>query len=703
MRWQIAQFVFCDQQQTLTSNDSAQQLEPMLVELLSYFCQHSDQIISKDQLIEQVWLGRVVSDNAVSKSITKLRKAFEDDVRQPRFIATFPKKGYKFIANPLEIQSNEASSTLPIDALSAEQAFSKKVIYSDDVQAAQIESPKNTFGGMWKNAVVLFLLVWGMYTFLNRESAVQQTPAAIYAKALTTDAGDELFPAFSPDGTRVSYMSIKADRIHLMIKNVIDESIVEISHEEGVGVGPADWSPDGKSIVYLVATPQRCQYYIRSVDGMAFGEPRLIHECPAGSYGKIAFTQDKDRLVYSESAGGNSPYSMYEISLSTGKKKRLNQPELHIGGNSQFDLHPTDNKLLISSPDKQQWEGFYSLDLDSGQLELLFEQDAYICCGIWSHQGDRVVLMGEHPAYQLLSYDLKGEDRTVIYSGSRIIRAPGRHINGTDYLFTSGEKNINFNALDLDSKQQQVIANDSVDELLATFAHHSSQIAYIGLATGNEEIWVLDSKTGQRKKLTQFDDSRHYIDLMWSPEGDYLVGLTLNEIHLVNAVTGTYEALAIPQTEIRGVSFKSNTSIAYSIREGERWRVYAYQIEDNRVVPEDPDWQFIQYHPIAGNRLWLNQSNQLFVGAEQTPVENKLIPIESLLNGRQFNLKKRGHLWLWFKWSERREIASYSQESQTVYTVIQTDVSHFDIKDNQLLFGTTQEVNSNIYQTQVLD
>ncbi|MBM7074539.1 winged helix-turn-helix domain-containing protein [Shewanella sp. 202IG2-18] len=64
MRWQIAQFVFCDQQQTLTSNDSSHQLEPMMVELLSYFCQNLDQIISKDKLIEQVWLGRFVSDNA---------------------------------------------------------------------------------------------------------------------------------------------------------------------------------------------------------------------------------------------------------------------------------------------------------------------------------------------------------------------------------------------------------------------------------------------------------------------------------------------------------------------------------------------------------------------------------------------------------------------------------------------------------------
>ena len=112
MRWQIAEFIFCDQQQTLTLENNSQQLEPMMVELLGYFCQNVDQIISKDRLIEKVWLGRIVSDNAVSKLITKLRKAFNDDARQPQFIATFPKKGYKFIAvvKPLNVIKPQESS-----------------------------------------------------------------------------------------------------------------------------------------------------------------------------------------------------------------------------------------------------------------------------------------------------------------------------------------------------------------------------------------------------------------------------------------------------------------------------------------------------------------------------------------------------------------------------------------------------------------
>ncbi|WP_019028666.1 winged helix-turn-helix domain-containing protein [Colwellia piezophila] len=720
MRWQIAQFIFCDQQQTLTSPDGSQQLEPMMVELLSYFCQNNDVIISKDLLIEQVWLGRIVSDNAISKLITKLRKVFSDDARQPKFIATFPKKGYKFIATVTPItEAVLAPSADEYHTINQPKTESTPPVKNDTEQGTEtrvsLRHEKDTIDknvshirkSPFYSAIMVVLFVTLIIAAGLFIGSTQNTPTATtlttYAKEITTDAGDELFPAFSPDGTRVSYMLAKSDRMHLMIKDVVDEQIIEISHGNNVGVGPAQWSSDGKSIVYLVATPNQCQYFIRTIQGLALDEPTLVHNCPPGSYGKIAFTHDNNRLIYSESNGGDTPYSLFELNLTTDKTKRLNQPKLFLGGNSQFDLHPTENKLLISSPDEQQWEGFYSLDLDSEQLILLFKQDAYICCGIWSHDGKRVVLMGEHPAYQLLSYDLTGKDRQIIHSGSRQIRAPYRHTNGTDYLFTSGKNNYDIQLLDLATKTQRIIANDSVDEKLATFAHHNNQVAYIGLASGNEEIWLTSTDNNQRKKLTQFNDGRHYVDLMWSPTGKYLLALSLNEIHLIDATTGHFERIKIPQAEIRAVSFKSATTITYSTKENNRWQVFSYQLSTKKMQPEESKWQYVQYHSSNENTLWLDQNNQLFVGAQQTPVINKQIPAHKLLNGRQFNLKKRAETWFWFDRDEQGRIESYSVKHDVITTLIDTNIEHFDVTDNQLLFGNTKQVDANIYQTQSLN
>ncbi len=722
MRWQIAQYIFCDQQQTLTTEHDSQQLEPMMVELLSYFCQNCDQIISKEQLIEEVWLGRIVSDNAISKLITKLRKAFNDNARQPKFIATFPKKGYKFIAavqaiveeaNVVKVEQTDTITLTAEKPNSKADAAISAATRPDQVEDINVNATQHKPADLQHNKkrlapsviilIVATLLIFLYFTLTNDKI---NSPSLTHAKALTAAAGSELLPSVSPDGKQLAYMSAQTDRMHLMIKNVSDERTIEISHEAGVGVGPASWSNDGTLLVYLVATPERCQYFIRTINGLEVGEAKLIHNCPAGSYGKIAFTHDNNRLIFTESEGGNSPYELFEINLLTGKKIRLTQPELFLGGNSQFDMHPSENKLLISSPDKQQWEGFYALDLETDNLALLFKQDAYICCGIWSHDGERVVLMGEHPAYQLISYDLAGKDLRIIYSGSRQIHRPARHTNGHDYLFTSGQQNNNVHLFDFKTKSPSTIAESSADDRLATFSHHSEhsnkKIAYISLMTGGEEVWLTDIENSQRTKLTHFNDSRHYVDLQWSADGKLLVALTLNEIHLIDAVTGTYEPLKLPQTEIRGVSFKDNQTLAFSRKKEGQWQVFYYQIDTHRVTLADDKWQYVQFTPDKQNILWLDQESKLYWGVEQKRVATSELLVPTLLSGRAFNLKKRAGNWFWFDTNRDYSLMIYSEQDKTSQPILPSNIYHFDVFENKILYGQTTSANTDIYQTQSL-
>ena len=717
MRWQIAEYIFCDQQQTLTFEQNTQQLEPMAVELLSYFCQHNDQIISKDQLIDQVWLGRIVTDNAVSKLITKLRKAFNDNARQPKFIATFPKKGYKFIApaiplieiDPAKNQSAPVTNELETTEIENTQISDLTEKQNSAIQAENSPTVSNKPDSLFDKRIGLFillLLVVFVAIFIGKKALQEKQSLLTHAKALTSAAGNEYSPSVSPDGSRIAYMSFKAERMHLMIKDIANQQTVEIKHEEGAGVGPASWSFDGRLLVYLVATPERCQYFMRSIEGLKVGEAQLIHNCPAGSYGKIAFTHDNNRLIFTESDGGNSAYSLFEINLKTQKKTRLSQPEIFLGGNSQFDMHPTENKLLISSPDKQQWEGFYSLDLESNELQLLFKQDAYICCGIWSHDGNRVVLMGEYPAYQILSYDLAGKDNKVIYSGSRKIDRPIRHSNGQDYLFISGQQNSNVRVFDLIDKQHQVIADATVDDRLATFAHQQEakrrKVAYVSLATGNEEIWLTDIISSQRKKLTDFNDSRHYVDLQWSPNDKLLIALTFNEIHLIDASSGKFERLKLPQTEIRGVSFKDDKTLAFSRKNQGKWQVYFYQLDSHSVLPAAPKWQYIQFASNKENTLWFDQNKQLYWGEEQQIVDTPELLQPDFLSGRSFNLKKRGQNWFWYDTKKNYSLMQYSEQSEAVHAILPSNVFHFDVIDNKILFSQTISANTDIYQTQSL-
>ena len=70
-------------------------LEPRLIDLL-VFCPPSGEVLSRDELIENVWTRNVVTSHVVTQSISELRKSLKDgDDVSLEYIATVPKRGYK--------------------------------------------------------------------------------------------------------------------------------------------------------------------------------------------------------------------------------------------------------------------------------------------------------------------------------------------------------------------------------------------------------------------------------------------------------------------------------------------------------------------------------------------------------------------------------------------------------------------------------
>jgi DNA-binding winged helix-turn-helix (wHTH) protein len=83
--------------QISTSNQEIR-IEPKAMRVLVCLAEHPGEVVSKEQLIEKVWEGAFVTDEALTYSIWGLRKAFGDNAKKPRFIQTIPKKGYCLIA-----------------------------------------------------------------------------------------------------------------------------------------------------------------------------------------------------------------------------------------------------------------------------------------------------------------------------------------------------------------------------------------------------------------------------------------------------------------------------------------------------------------------------------------------------------------------------------------------------------------------------
>ena len=81
-------------------------LTPKASEVLTTLVLHAGELVSKEDLFSTVWNGTAVSDDALTSCIQELRRALKDDSKEPRFIETRHRRGYRFIA-PLS-QDDEA-------------------------------------------------------------------------------------------------------------------------------------------------------------------------------------------------------------------------------------------------------------------------------------------------------------------------------------------------------------------------------------------------------------------------------------------------------------------------------------------------------------------------------------------------------------------------------------------------------------------
>ena len=73
-------------------------LEPKVFDVLTYLVQQCDRLVSKDELLEQVWCGANVGEAALVRCIVAARKAIGDRPETPRIIQTVRGRGYRFVA-----------------------------------------------------------------------------------------------------------------------------------------------------------------------------------------------------------------------------------------------------------------------------------------------------------------------------------------------------------------------------------------------------------------------------------------------------------------------------------------------------------------------------------------------------------------------------------------------------------------------------
>ena len=98
-------------------------IEPRVMDVLMLLVTHAGQVVTREEFIKSVWGGTFVTDEVLSRCVYRIRQALGDNPKQPRFIETVPKRGYRLIAPvrknvaTAEEVTASAQDTLPDSAI----------------------------------------------------------------------------------------------------------------------------------------------------------------------------------------------------------------------------------------------------------------------------------------------------------------------------------------------------------------------------------------------------------------------------------------------------------------------------------------------------------------------------------------------------------------------------------------------------------
>jgi TolB-like protein/Tfp pilus assembly protein PilF len=92
-------------------------MQPQVFDLLLFLITQRDRVVSKDDLVAEVWDNRPISDSALNSRINAVRKALGDDGKTQRLIRTIPRKGFRFVGDCVELgPTAKAAAAEPVRA-----------------------------------------------------------------------------------------------------------------------------------------------------------------------------------------------------------------------------------------------------------------------------------------------------------------------------------------------------------------------------------------------------------------------------------------------------------------------------------------------------------------------------------------------------------------------------------------------------------
>jgi DNA-binding winged helix-turn-helix (wHTH) protein/Tol biopolymer transport system component len=539
---------------SLTKPGEVLALEPKAYQVLLYLLRNPQKLVTKEELLNAVWGDAIVTDNSLTRIIAVLRRVLDDDFREPRYIATVARVGYRFLC-PVEVSGEVPEVHEPAEEDTG--SVVDGVAGADTSARDPEEATKGREEGagsrsrmpLWALAGTGLLAV-GMLSDLNRPLPMPRVSA--YTRI--TQDGDEK-ALTGTDGVRLYFWQNASRTIaEVAISGGATRRIpIDLPNAADHLTGLVEVSNDGANfLVYSSETgnPDAVFWKVPILGGTAV---RVGEGVSAG------FSPDGKSVAYSKRDG--------EIDLA--RSDGVGAHKLAWVGGAAYGLtwSPDGSHIRFSINDR-----FWEISSNGSNLHAVapgFHASSWQCCGRWTRdgkyfaflstgpngQGNEIWALDErrglfrHPSptpVQLTSgatfWDIPVSDRDgkTLFSQGGTFRGQLSRLNahkkefepflgGISALGVTFSKDLHSIAYvaypggilwkaNADGSNPVQLTEPTMDVILPRWSPDATQILFINLSTPNDGMHVVPSQGGVARKLLP-EDKNQESDPSWSPDG----------------------------------------------------------------------------------------------------------------------------------------------------------------------------------------
>lgn len=539
----------------ISKEGEERKLEFKTMQILLLLASRPGEVVSKEQIHDEIWQGILVTDNALTRAVSKLRKALDDNPRKTSYISTISKSGYRLVANV---------SYEPV-GLSADKV-------------------KGLMDKKWIWALIPIGLLAVLSIIPPRSTTRYSdffTPTPV-----STHIGPELAHSISPDGSMMSFSRIMEDQpfANVFVQHL--DSLLEVNFTERANSHQAYgiWSPDGLYMAYVSTEDGDCGIYQELNGG---GNKKRIGDCLSNPE-DFVWSPDGKTIAFTDQQGSEAR-SIYFLDIGSQKTETVLSPE--SGTTHRDPAFSPDGKILYFRKSvSAQGSDLYKLNLsDLALTRLTFENARIFGLDVFDDGARLVFSSNRGGQWALWHMPVNGGAIERFQINDRILLEPKVAAKGQRMIYKSVTDHTRLWALDRCSNFGEpipVVPSTRADKHPALSAD-GKRLVFISDRSGFYELWMKDLENDQLTKLTDFKGG--FVSLpSWSPDG--------TEIIFDARIEGEHSIyiMEIATREMRSLDeLKGDQLNAHFSRDGK-----TLYFASNHLG----DWQIYQ-QPVAGGEL----------------------------------------------------------------------------------------------------